>query len=113
MGESRGRFESFLVPLDAPGIEIQAVETLSGERTNVVFYDDVRVHDDYRLGPEGDGWAIVHGPLNVEHRMPEGGPRAVEEEPGEAGTDGVRERSASADRSTRQECSGFSLTVMA
>jgi 3-oxocholest-4-en-26-oyl-CoA dehydrogenase alpha subunit len=78
----------FLVPLGAPGIEIRAVETLSGERTNMVFYDEVRVSDDYRLGPVGHGWAVVHGPLNEEHRMSESGPRPIEEEPGEAGDGG-------------------------
>ena len=83
---TRTALTTFLVPLDAPGVEIRAVHTLAGEHTNMVFYDEVRVHDDYRLGPEGDGWAIVHGPLNVEHRIPERGPRAVEEEEGEAGS---------------------------
>lgn len=82
---TRTALTTFLVPLDAPGVELQAVQTLSGERTNVVFYDEVRITDDLRLGPVGDGWAIVHGPLNVEHRMAADGPRAVEEEEGEAG----------------------------
>ena len=79
----------FLVPLEVPGVEIQKVETLGGERTNIVFYDDVRVHDDYRLGPPGGGWVVLHGPLNVEHRMSEDGPLPVEEEEGEAGTVGA------------------------
>jgi alkylation response protein AidB-like acyl-CoA dehydrogenase len=74
----------FLVPLDTPGIEIQGVPTLGGERTNMVFYDGVRISDDYRLGPVGHGWIVLHGPLNEEHRMGESGPRPVEEEPGEA-----------------------------
>ena len=75
----------FLVPLDAPGVEIRGMQTLGGERTNMVFYDEVRVSDDFRLGPPGSGWAVVHGPLNEEHRMASDGPRPVEEEPGEAG----------------------------
>jgi len=76
----------FLVPLDTPGIEIQGMQTLGGERTNMVFYDGVRIPDDYRLGEPGQGWAVLHGPLNEEHRMSQSGPQAVEEEPGEAGT---------------------------
>lgn len=76
----------FLVPLDAPGVAIQRMETLGGERTNIVFFDNVRVHDDYRLGPPGAGWKVLHGPLNLEHRMSENGPMPVEEEEGEAGT---------------------------
>jgi len=74
----------FLVPLDAPGVEIRAVRTMGGERTNMVFYDDVRVADDYRLGPEGQGWMVLHGPLNAEHQMDPGGPKPVEEQRGES-----------------------------
>ena len=33
---------TFLVPLDRDGVEVQAVYTLSGERTNITFYNDVR-----------------------------------------------------------------------
>ena len=31
---------TFLVPLDQPGVEAQAVYTLSGERTNIMFFSD-------------------------------------------------------------------------
>jgi alkylation response protein AidB-like acyl-CoA dehydrogenase len=79
----------FLVPLDAPGVEIKEVKTLGGERTNMVFYDDVLVDDDHRMGPEGRGWTVLHGPLNAEHRMSESGPQPVEEEEGEAGMGGA------------------------
>jgi alkylation response protein AidB-like acyl-CoA dehydrogenase len=57
----------FLLPLDSPGVEIQAIRAFSGERTNIVYYDDVRVRDTYRLGEVNDGWAVVHGPLDAEH----------------------------------------------
>ena len=40
----------FLVPLDLPGIKIQPVHTLSDERTNVTYYNAVRVPDRYRVG---------------------------------------------------------------
>ena len=33
----------FLVPMNQPGVEVQAVHTLSGERTNITYYNDVRV----------------------------------------------------------------------
>lgn len=84
----------FLVPLNSPGVEIQKMATLGGERTNIVFYDNVRVDDRYRLGPPGAGWKVLHGPLNAEHRMGPDGPMPVEEEEGEAGH-------AGADMSTR------------
>jgi hypothetical protein len=31
----------FLVPLDSPGIEIQGIRTVDGDRTNIVYYSDV------------------------------------------------------------------------
>ena len=57
----------FLVPLDSPGIEIQGIRTVDGDRTNIVYYSDVRVDDKYRLGEVNGGWTVVREPLNVEH----------------------------------------------
>ncbi|HMD44807.1 MAG TPA: acyl-CoA dehydrogenase family protein [Acidimicrobiales bacterium] len=59
----------FLCPLD--DVEIQAVSTLGGERTNMVFYDGIRLADRYRLGPVDQGWMVLLGPLNQEHAMGE------------------------------------------
>ena len=73
----------FLVPLDTPGVEIGPVHTLGGERTNMVYFDDVRVPDRYRLGEVDDGWRVVTGPLNEEHGMDEKGPTPLEESSGE------------------------------
>ncbi|MBH0122551.1 acyl-CoA dehydrogenase family protein [Rhodococcus sp. NPDC003382] len=57
----------FLVPLDTPGIEIQGLRTVDGDRTNIVYYSDVRVPDKYRLGEVNGGWAVLMGPLAEEH----------------------------------------------
>ncbi|ORW01231.1 acyl-CoA dehydrogenase family protein [Mycobacterium kyorinense] len=57
----------FLVPLAAPGIEVQPVWTLSGERTNITFYSDVRVGDDCRIGEIDEGWAVLGIALQDEH----------------------------------------------
>jgi 3-oxocholest-4-en-26-oyl-CoA dehydrogenase alpha subunit len=57
----------FLVPLDSPGIEIQGIRTVDGDRTNIVYYTDVRVADKYRLGEVNAGWTVLREPLNVEH----------------------------------------------
>ncbi|MFF2395450.1 MULTISPECIES: acyl-CoA dehydrogenase family protein [unclassified Nocardia] len=57
----------FLVPLNSPGIEIQGIRTVDGDRTNIVYYSDVRVDDKYRLGEVNGGWAVLMGPLNEEH----------------------------------------------
>src|SRR2546421_581384 len=40
----------FLVPLDQPGITINAIWTMGDERTNDVFFDDVWGSDDYVVG---------------------------------------------------------------
>jgi alkylation response protein AidB-like acyl-CoA dehydrogenase len=57
----------FLVPLDSPGIEIRGIRTVDGDRTNIVYYSDVRVDDKYRLGEVNGGWAVVREPLDAEH----------------------------------------------
>lgn len=56
----------FLVPMDTPGIEVRPVATLGGERTNITFYDGVRVHDRWRVGEPGDGWSVMHAALVYE-----------------------------------------------
>jgi alkylation response protein AidB-like acyl-CoA dehydrogenase len=56
----------FIVPLDAPGVEIQAVHTLGGERTNVTFYTDVRVGDEMRVGEVNGGWDVMTVALTFE-----------------------------------------------
>lgn len=57
----------FLVPLDSDGIEIQGIRTVDGDRTNIVYYSDVRVDDKYRLGEVNGGWTVVREPLDAEH----------------------------------------------
>lgn len=57
----------FLVPLDTPGIEIQGIRTVDGDRTNIVYYSDVRVDDRYRMGEVNGGWSVVREPLDAEH----------------------------------------------
>ncbi len=59
----------FLVPLDTPGVTIQGIRTFSGERTNIVYYEDVQIHDRYRVGGVNDGWSVLHGPLDAEHSI--------------------------------------------
>ncbi len=56
----------FMVPLDAPGITIQAIHTIAGERTNVVFYEDVEVSDDCRIGEVDGGWRVMAYALSLE-----------------------------------------------
>ncbi|HJR26985.1 MAG TPA: acyl-CoA dehydrogenase family protein, partial [Acidimicrobiales bacterium] len=56
----------FLVPMDTPGIEITPVQTMGGERTNITFYNEVRVPDSCRVGEVDDGWDVMHAALVYE-----------------------------------------------
>ena len=57
----------FLVPMGAPGVEIQSIRTVDGDRTNITYYSDVRVDDKYRVGEVNGGWAVLREALNSEH----------------------------------------------
>jgi alkylation response protein AidB-like acyl-CoA dehydrogenase len=57
----------FLVPLDTPGIDVHAVHTISDERTNVTYYNGVRVPDRYRVGEVEGGWSVIGYALEIEH----------------------------------------------
>src|SRR5512135_670101 len=46
----------FLLPMNAPGLTIQAMPTIGDERTNSVFFDNVYVGDDYRVGELNKGF---------------------------------------------------------
>ncbi len=61
---------TFLVPLDRPGVEVQAVRTLSGERTNITYYSDVFVEDGWRIGEVDAGWRSLMLALQDEHSAP-------------------------------------------
>ncbi|WP_110317505.1 acyl-CoA dehydrogenase family protein [Mycolicibacterium moriokaense] len=66
-GRRHRNLTMFLVPTDSPGLEIQGLRTVDGERTNISYYSDVRIPDRYRLGEVNDGWAVLNGPLTAEH----------------------------------------------
>jgi 3-oxocholest-4-en-26-oyl-CoA dehydrogenase alpha subunit len=57
----------FLVPTDTAGFEAQAVWTLSGERTNITFYSDLRIDDHWRIGEINAGWQVLLLALEDEH----------------------------------------------
>jgi alkylation response protein AidB-like acyl-CoA dehydrogenase len=58
---------TFLVSMHQPGVEVQAVYTVSGERTNITFYNDVRVSDAWRIGEVDGGWKVMTSSLQDEH----------------------------------------------
>lgn len=66
-GSKHRNLTMFLVPLDSPGVEIQGIRTLDGDRTNIVYYSDVRVDDLYRIGEVNGGWTVMRAALDSEH----------------------------------------------
>ena len=61
---------TFLVPLDSEGVEVQAVFTVSGERTNITFFSGVPVEDRWRISQVGAGWQSLMLALQDEHSAP-------------------------------------------
>lgn len=56
----------FLLRMDDPGLTIHPMPTMGGERTNGVFFDDVFVHDDYRVGELNKGFQYIAEALDIE-----------------------------------------------
>lgn len=57
----------FIVPLDAPGVEVQPVFTFQEERTNITYYEGVKIPDSYRLGEVDAGLKVMAAGLELEH----------------------------------------------
>ena len=70
-GPKHRNLTMFLVPLDSPGIEIQGIRTVDGDRTNIVYYTDVRVDDLHRIGEVNGGWTVMRFALDDEHGITE------------------------------------------
>lgn len=66
-GKKHQGLSMFVMPLNLPGVEIHPVHTLQDERTNIVYWTDVRIPDRYRLGEVGDGARIMSSALGFEH----------------------------------------------
>ena len=65
---------AFLVPFDAPGVEVRPIRQMSGgSNFNEVFLTDVRLGDELRLGPVGDGWRVALTCLGFERDHSGGG----------------------------------------
>lgn len=56
----------FIVPLKGEGVEIQPVHTFQDERTNITYYDGVRIPDAYRLGEVDGGVKVMSASLELE-----------------------------------------------
>lgn len=56
----------FMVDTRLPGVTIRPLRTMGGFRTNVTFYDDVRVPQDCLIGEENRGWSYINSQLAME-----------------------------------------------
>ena len=56
-----------ILPMDLPGIEVRPIETLLGSSEFCdVFFDEVRVPIENRVGAENDGWRVTNVTLSFE-----------------------------------------------
>lgn len=65
-----------LADMDTPGITVRPILSLSGDHDlNQVFFDDVRVPQKNRVGPENDGWTVAKYLLEFERGSSAASPR--------------------------------------
>ncbi|WP_419842712.1 acyl-CoA dehydrogenase family protein [Candidatus Poriferisodalis sp.] len=58
---------AFLLPLDRAGVTVRPIKQMSGGTSfNEVFFDDVRLADDLRVGAVGEGWKVALTTLGFE-----------------------------------------------
>jgi alkylation response protein AidB-like acyl-CoA dehydrogenase len=70
----------FAVDMEAPGVEVRPLRQITGEAEfNEVFLTDVRIPDEDRIGPVGEGWKVANATLMSE-RVNIGSSRAAPRE---------------------------------
>jgi alkylation response protein AidB-like acyl-CoA dehydrogenase len=70
--ERQAGLTQFLVDLSTPGITVRPIKDLvGGHDFNEVFFDDVFIPDDMRVGEAGNGWKQVTAELSLERSGPE------------------------------------------
>jgi alkylation response protein AidB-like acyl-CoA dehydrogenase len=68
--ESRGRGLSlFILDLHAPGVTVKPLPLLDGDQLNEIFFDDVTVTADHRIGSENGAWSIMSEALADERHI--------------------------------------------
>ncbi len=84
----------FLLDMHSPGVEVRPLRQLNGHSEfGEVFFDDVVVPDDDRLGPEGRGWSVAMTTLMAERSGLSGRPGVG---PGQADAIAARARQSGA-----------------
>jgi len=75
----------FAMDMTAPGVEVRPLRQITGEAEfNEVFLTDVRIPDEDRIGPVGEGWKVANATLMSE-RINIGASRAAPREAGMIG----------------------------
>ena len=88
-----------LVPTNLPGIKIDPIITIADDHeVNQVFFDDVRIPQSNRVGPENEGWTVAKYLLEFERG---GGGAAA----------GIRESIASLKSIASAECDGVTPLI--
>jgi len=68
--EDRGRGLTILiVDRKSPGITVSPIPAVGGERFNEIFFDDVRVPVENRVGDENGGWRLIGESLATERHV--------------------------------------------
>jgi len=68
--ESRGRGLSlFIVDLHAGGVTVNPLPLMDGDQLNEIFFDDVRLDEQARVGPENGAWSIMAEALADERHI--------------------------------------------
>lgn len=70
----------FIVDAKTPGINLRPLWVIDGERTNEVFYDDVRVPGKNMVGEKNRGFYVVVSALAFERAYASGGVRRIFDE---------------------------------
>lgn len=66
-GKPQAGITFLLIPMNIPGITVEPIITLAGDHeVNQVFFDDVRVPQSNRVGPENEGWTVAKYLLEFE-----------------------------------------------
>jgi alkylation response protein AidB-like acyl-CoA dehydrogenase len=69
---------AFLMPMVHPGVTVRPLRQLTGDAEFCeVFFDDARIDDSMRLGPEHEGWRVAISVLTNERQSISGGEGAL------------------------------------
>ncbi len=79
-GKPQAGITFLLIEMDRPGISVKPIITMAGDHeVNQVFFDDVRVPQGNRVGPENEGWTVAKYLLEFERGGGAAAPRLREQ----------------------------------